>query len=166
MGFAQGEEKMVTMDEVMNVWESKHISLQSKQSGKGMFIPFFKDRKDISNTHYEIKIKKNYFTIGFHIKSLKLPNSSSGDKDKLCKFLERKIEIFKFDKADKIKKILLEPVRNESHSVFFDIQFKTDETTEVICDYMEQFIALTYKGIAKYIGKNEKTITLNFGYPP
>ena len=42
--------------------------------------------------------------------------------------------------------------------------FSKKESAEDICDYMEQFIALTYKGITKYIGKITKPITLDFGY--
>ena len=67
-------------------------------------------------------------------------------------------------KATEKKKRLTKAVRTKNYPIFFDMYFSKKESAEDICDYMEQFIALTYKGITKYIGKITKPITLDFGY--
>jgi hypothetical protein len=125
-------------------------------------ISFFENQKAEADPHYEIKLSKNYFIIGFHIQRPEWFEKVDGNKDELWKFLEEEIQKFKSTKQ--IKERLKEAVRTPNYPIFFDMYFGKEESAEDICDYMEQFIALTYKGITKYIGKKEKPITLDFGY--
>jgi hypothetical protein len=165
----QGEEKMATtMKEVVSVWENRH-SLQLKKSTKnedGVYeiriISFLETCQAEADPHYETRRGKDFFSIGFHIQRPEWFEQGNGDRDKLWNFLDEETKNFKASKQ--IKEKSTEPTITKNYPIFFDIYFSIDETAEDICDYIEQFIVFTYKGIAKYIGKNINSIALDFGY--
>jgi hypothetical protein len=148
---------MATMKEVASVWEKRHPSLKLKEISDDMTkLPFF-EKPYLNEAHYEIKIKTNFFSLGFHIEREKW-FERNGNKDNLSKFLDKEIKNFISDKET--IKIL---IGSRTYPIFFDIRFKLNKTAEDICDYLEEFIALTYRGIKEHIGKeNETPITLDF----
>jgi len=158
-----GEEKMATMKEVESVWEKRHsLQLGKSPNGDRIWIQFFKHLGAMKDPHYEMKEKKSYFSLGFHIEQPGWFVHSIEKKDKLWKFLDEETENFKHKKQ--IKPKLTHSAAGGDFPIFFDMYFNLNETADNLCDYLEQFIALTYNEIAKYIGKKENPLTLDFGY--